>query len=55
MRFVPVIKVDEDRGRSSLATKLAVRIEINGACVVIEGGVDEQALRTVFGALRGVA
>ena len=55
MRFVPVIKVDEDRGRSFLATKLAVRIEINGACVVIEGGVDEQALRTVFGALRGVA
>lgn len=54
MRFVPVVKIDEDRGRSTLATKLVVRVEINGACVVIEGGVDEQALRTVFCALRGL-
>jgi transposase len=55
LRFVPVVKVDEDRSQSALPLKLAVRVEINGACVVIEGGVDEQALRTVFGALRGLA
>jgi transposase len=55
MRFVPVIKVDEDRSQSAPASTLAVRVEINGACVVIEGGVDEQTLRTVFCALRGFA
>lgn len=55
MCFVPVVKIEDERLQPSLDTKLTVRIEIHGACVVIEGGVDEQALRTVFSALRGLA
>lgn len=55
MRFVPVVKVDDGQSQHSLSTRLTVRVEINGACVVVEGGVDEQALRTVFSALRGSA
>ena len=55
MRFVPVVKVDEDKLLPAPGTKLVVGIEINGTCVVIDNGVDEQVLRTVFSALRGLA
>lgn len=58
MRFVPVVRVDE--GQESLAapaavTTLAIRVEINGACAVIEGGIDEETLCMVFKALRASA
>jgi transposase len=55
MRFVPVVKLGDEQPQPCLGKTLTVRVEINGACVVIEGGVDEQALRTVFSALRGSA
>jgi transposase len=55
IRFVPVVKVGGEQAQPSLGKTLTVRVEINGACVVIEGGVDEPALRTVFSALRGSA
>ncbi len=53
MCFVPVVTLDETQPAVCSGKRLAVRVEINGACVVIECGVDEQALRTVFSALRG--
>lgn len=55
MRFVPVVTLDEAQPPAYSGKRLAVRVEINGACVVIECGGDEQALRTVFNALRGSA
>ncbi|WP_156408427.1 MULTISPECIES: transposase [unclassified Ensifer] len=55
MRFVPVVKLGDEQPQPCLGRSLTVRVEINGACVVIDGGVDEQALRTVFSALRGSA
>jgi transposase len=55
MRFVPVVQVDDGQPQTAQAAKLTVRVEIDSACVIIEGGVDEQVLRTVFSALRGLA
>jgi transposase len=55
LRFVPVVTGDERQSAACSGKRLAVRVEIAGACVVIECGVDEQALRTVFSALRGSA
>ena len=55
MRFVPVVTRDEGQPAADPGKRLAVRVEIEGACVVIECGVDEQVLRTVFSALRGSA
>lgn len=55
MGFVPVVTRDEGQPAAYPGNRLAVRVEIDGACVVIECGVDEQALRTVFSALRGSA
>lgn len=53
MRFVPVVTRDEEQPGACSDKRLALRVEIGGACVVIECGVDERALRTVFNALRG--
>jgi len=42
MRFVPVVRVDEgqcDLAHPAIVTKLAVRVEMNGACVVIEAAL----------------
>lgn len=55
MRFVPIVKVGGEQSQPSLGKTLTVRVEINGACVVIEGGVDEHTLRMVFTAIRGSA
>ena len=55
MRFVPIVKVGNEQPQPSLAKTLTVRVEINGACVVIKGGVDVHTLRTVFSAIRGSA
>ena len=55
MRFVPIVKVGEEQPQPSLGKTLTVRVEMNGACVVIEGSVDERTLRTVFSAIRGSA
>ncbi len=58
MRFVPVVRVDEDQeGQADrpVVKTLGVRVEINGACAVIEGGIDEEALCMVFKALRALA
>jgi transposase len=55
MRFVPIVKVGDEQPQPSLGKTLTVRVEMNGACVVIEGGVDERTLRTVFSAIRGSA
>lgn len=53
MRFVPIMKIDEEQPQPPLKKVLTLRVEINGAYVVIEVGADEeQALRTVFSALR---
>ncbi len=52
MRFVPVVRADEGLGGPAAVT---IRVEINGACAVIEGGIDEQALCMVFKALRASA
>lgn len=55
MRFVPVVRADEGLGVPAAVTALTIRVEINGACAVIEGGIDEQALCMVFKALRASA
>ncbi len=55
MRFVPVVRADEGLGGPAAVTALTIRVEINGACAVIEGGIDEQALCMVFKALRASA
>jgi hypothetical protein len=52
MRFVPVVRADEGLGGPAEVTALTIRVEINGACAVIEGGIDEQTLCMVFKALR---
>ncbi len=55
MRFVPVVRADEGLGGPAAVTALTIRVEIDGACAVIEGGIDEQALCMVFKALRASA
>lgn len=55
MRCVPIVKVDDEQAQPLLGKTLTIRIKMNGACVVIEGGVDEHTLRTVFSAIRGPA
>ncbi|AAN33748.1 MULTISPECIES: IS66-like element accessory protein TnpA [Brucella] len=55
MRFVPVVRADEGLGVPAAVTALTIRVEINGTCAVIEGGIDEQALCMVFKALRASA
>jgi transposase len=58
MRFVPVVRVDDDQkglADQAVVKRLAVRVEISGACAVIEGSIDERALCMVFKALRASA
>jgi transposase len=55
MRFVPVVTRGDEQLVARSDERLAIRIEVGGANVLIECGVDEQALLTVFRALRGSA
>jgi len=55
MRFVPVVTRDDEQPVALSDERLTIRVEVGGACVVIECSVDERALRTVFSALRGSA
>jgi transposase len=55
MRFVPVVTRDDEQPVARTDERLTIRIEVGGACVLIECSVEERALRTVFSALRGSA
>jgi transposase len=55
MRFVPVVTRDDEQPVVRTDERLTMRVEVGGACVLIECSVDERALRTVFSALRGSA
>lgn len=55
MRFVPIVTRDDEQPAAHSDEKLTMRVEVGGACVLIECSVDERSLRTVFSALRGSA
>lgn len=55
MRFVPVVTRDDEQPLARSDERVTIRVEVGGACVVVECSVDERALRTVFSALRGSA
>jgi len=55
LRFIPVMTSECRSDRPGSEGGLKIRLEMNGASVVIEGGVTAATLLTVIGAIRGAA
>ena len=53
LRFIPVVKAEGHSERRGVEAGLRLRLEMNGASVVIDGDVTAATLMTVLTAIRG--